>query len=417
MPRIKTAFKNDQNESLSGSLELPDGDIKCFALFAHCFTCAKNGIAATHISRILAENGIAVLRFDFTGLGSSDGDFSNTNFSSNIQDLIAAATFLQQQYRAPELLIGHSLGGAAVLAVAQHLPSLRAVVTVNAPASAEHVKLLFADVYDEIENNQSACVSLGGRKFTLRKQFVDDLERYQGLDHIERLNKALLIFHSPIDQVVSIDEAARIYAAAKHPKSFVSLDNADHLVSNKADADYIASVIAMWVSRYVKPTSESPQQRQSATVDVDQTVPTVSPGTVLVYEHNKQFTREVFTEQHRFISDEPVKMGGADLGANPYELLLAALGSCTSMTLRMYANHKHLDLADIKVELNHSRVHAKDCETCDNQSAQIDKVERVITLTGQLSETQRQRLMEIANQCPVHKTLQNKIVIETKLAE
>lgn len=416
MPRIKTVFENDQNESLSAMLELPDGDVKCFALFAHCFTCAKDGIAATYISRILAENGIAVLRFDFTGLGDSDGDFSNTNFSSNIQDLIAAAAFLQQQYRAPQLLVGHSLGGAAVLAVAQYLPSVSAVVTINAPATAEHVKQLFAGAYDEIESNQSARVSLGGRKFTLRKQFVDDLERYQALDHIERLNKALLIFHSPIDAIVSIDEAARIYAAAKHPKSFVSLDNADHLVSNKADADYIASVIAMWVSRYVEPSPENLPQRHNDSTN-QQPAPAVAHGTVIVRERNKQFTREIFTEQHQFISDEPVKMGGADLGANPYELLLAALGSCTSMTLRMYANHKQLDLVDIEVELSHSRVHAKDCETCENQSNQIDKIERVITLTGQLSEAQRLRLMEIANQCPVHKTLQNKIVIATKLAE
>ncbi len=414
MPRIHALFQNKQNESLSGLLELPEERTTCYAIFAHCFTCSKDGIAATYISRTLAENGIAVLRFDFTGLGNSSGDFSNTNFSSNLDDLLAAAEFLQQQYAAPQLLIGHSLGGSAVLAVAQYIESVKAIVTINAPATAEHVKHLFVDTHDEILNNQSAKVSLGGRSFTIHKQFVDDINRYNSLDDIKQLEKALLIFHSPVDPIVSIDEAARIYTAARHPKSFISLDQADHLLSNKSDADYIAAVISAWVSRYL---TEPVRSAQSTAIQPDNSAPIVQPGTVIVRERDKKFTREIFTQQHRWISDEPLESGGADLGASPYELLLAALGSCTSMTLRMYANHKKLDLEDIEVELYHSRIHVEDCAACDKQNALIDKIDRSIRLTGSLSEAQRKRLLEIANLCPVHKTLDNKIVIETQLVE
>lgn len=414
MPRIQVLFRNKRNESLSGLLELPEEFIKYYAIFAHCFTCSKDGMAATYISRTLVENGIAVLRFDFTGLGNSSGDFSNTNFSSNLDDLFAAADFLQQQYAAPQLLIGHSLGGSAVLAVARHIESVRAVVTINAPATAEHVKHLFVDTHNEILNNQSAKISLGGRTFTIHEQFIDDLNRHNSLDHIKQLEKALLIFHSPVDQVVSIDEAARIYTAARHPKSFISLDQADHLLSNKSDADYIASIVSVWISRYL---TESTGPEKSVEIQSDSRVTIVQPDTVIVRERDKKFTREIFTQRHRLISDEPLQLGGADMGVNPYELLLAALGSCTSMTLRMYANHKKLDLEDIEVELRHSRIHLEDCAACDKQNTLVDSINREIRLVGQLSEDQRKRLLEIANLCPVHKTLENRIVIKTKLIE
>lgn len=414
MPRIQVLFRNKRNESLSGLLELPEEFIKYYAIFAHCFTCSKDGMAATYISRTLVENGIAVLRFDFTGLGNSSGDFSNTNFSSNLDDLFAAADFLQQQYAAPQLLIGHSLGGSAVLAVARHIESVRAVVTINAPTTAEHVKHLFVDTHNEILNNQSAKISLGGRTFTIHKQFIDDLNRHNSLDHIKQLEKALLIFHSPVDQVVSIDEAARIYTAARHPKSFISLDQADHLLSNKSDADYIASIVSVWISRYL---TESTGPEKSVEIQSDSRVTIVQPDTVIVRERDKKFTREIFTQRHRLISDEPLQLGGADMGVNPYELLLAALGSCTSMTLRMYANHKKLDLEDIEVELRHSRIHLEDCAACDKQNTLVDSINREIRLVGQLSEDQRKRLLEIANLCPVHKTLENRIVIKTKLIE
>ncbi|MCB1977332.1 MAG: OsmC family protein [Nitrosomonas sp.] len=415
MPRTQVLFYNKQNESLSGLLELPNARVNCYAIFAHCFTCSKDGIAATYISRALAENGVAVLRFDFTGLGNSAGDFPNTNFSSNLDDLFAAAEFLQENYAAPQILIGHSLGGSAVLAVAKQIESVRAVVTINSPATAEHVKHLFDDVHNEILNNQSAKVSLGGRSFTIQKQFIEDLDRHNTLDHIKELGKALLVFHSPADQIVSIDEATRIYVAAKHPKSFITLDQADHLLSDKDDANYVAAVITAWVSRYLADSFSS--ESASTNSRQDDALPIIESGTVIVRERDKKFAREIFTQQHRLVSDEPVEQGGADSGANPYELLLAALGSCTSMTLRMYANHKKLDLEAIEVTLRHSRVHLDDCKTCDDKNTLVDKIDRKIKLVGRLDDDQRKRLLEIADKCPVHKTLVNEIVIETKLTQ
>ncbi|SDW27544.1 bifunctional alpha/beta hydrolase/OsmC family protein [Nitrosomonas oligotropha] len=410
MPRIQAVFQNAQGESLSGLLEMPSGAIKSYALFAHCFTCSKDNPAAARIALALADRGIAVLRFDFTGLGNSQGDFSNTNFSSNLQDLLAAARYLEQHYAAPALLIGHSLGGAAVLAVAQDLPQVNAVITIGAPATAAHVKHLFADSYRELQNQPSVQVELAGRSFKIQRQFIDDLEKYNSVAHIGALKKALLIFHSPVDKVVSIDEAGRIFAAAKHPKSFVSLDHADHLLSDPEDSHYVAEVLSAWASRYLK-TDPVPVKTDDALR------PTVEPGSVIVRECDKKFTREILTPHHRLISDEPIALGGADLGFNPYELLLAALGSCTSMTLRMYANHKQIDLQDITVELHHSRVHAEDCSGCEKQKTQIDVITRTIQLHGNLSDQQRARLLEIANQCPVHKTLQNKIRIDTNLID
>jgi len=410
MASKKIIFQNNHGESLNGSLELPEKQTKSFAIFAHCFTCSKNSMAAAHISRALAKQGIAVLRFDFTGLGNSSGDFSNTNFSSNIGDLIAAAAYLEKQFSAPSLLIGHSLGGAAVMVAAQRLSSVKAIVTIGAPATAAHVQNLFADAHQELLENKIACVQLGGRNFTIKQQFIDDLENYNSFEHIQQLGKALLIFHSPVDQVVSIDEAARIYTAARHPKSFVSLDHADHLLSQLEDAHYIATVLSAWVSRYV-------DELHNAGDDLRQQNKAIKEGTVVIKESDKKFTREINTTHHSLISDEPINVGGADKGPNPYELLLAALGSCTSMTLRMYANHKKLDVQSIEIELHHSRIHAEDCATCEEQSALVDKITRIIKLTGQLTDKQRARMLEIANQCPVHKTMKNQIVIETKYAK
>lgn len=409
MPRIEAVFQNPQGESLSGLLEIPSGAVKSYALFAHCFTCSKDNPAAARIALALAERGIAVLRFDFTGLGNSKGDFSDTNFSSNLQDLLAAARYLEQQYAAPALLIGHSLGGSAVLAVAQDLSSVKAVITIGAPATASHVKHLFADSFRELQDKQSVSVELAGRNFKIKRQFIDDLEKYNSVAHIGALRKALLIFHAPLDNIVSIDEAARIYAAARHPKSFVSLDHADHLLTSSEDSRYVAEVLSAWASRYL--TTD-----QIAAKPDDTEGPPVEQGSVIVRERDKKFTREILAQHHRLISDEPIAMGGADLGLNPYELLLAALGSCTSMTLRMYANHKQIDLQDIVVKLHHSRVHAEDCAGCEKQML-LDVITRSIQLTGNLSDQQRTRLLEIANQCPVHKTLQNKIQIKTDLMD
>ena len=410
MPRIEASFSNQQGESLTGLLEIPVDAVRSYALFAHCFTCSKDNLAAARIARALADLGIAVLRFDFTGLGNSKGDFSSTNFSSNLQDLMAAANYLEQQYAAPTLLIGHSLGGSAVLAVAQDLPAVKAVVTIGAPATAAHIKHLFADSYHALTHQPSVQVELGGRSFNIQRQFIDDLEKYNSVAHIQSLRKALLIFHSPLDKVVSIDEAARIFTAAKHPKSFVSLDHADHLLSNPEDSQYVAEVLSAWAGRYLK------TERIEAKTEAAETS-AVEPGSVMVRELDKKFTREILTHQHRLISDEPIAMGGANLGFNPYELLLAALGSCTSMTLRMYANHKQIDLQEIRVVLHHNRIHAEDCANCDKSTPTTDKIIRKIQLIGNLDEQQRARLLEIANQCPVHKTLKSRIEVETTLAE
>ncbi|MEQ1777328.1 MAG: alpha/beta fold hydrolase [Nitrosomonas sp.] len=410
MPRIEASFSNQQGESLTGLLEIPVDAVRSYALFAHCFTCSKDNLAAARIARALADLGIAVLRFDFTGLGNSKGDFSSTNFSSNLQDLMAAANYLEQQYAAPTLLIGHSLGGSAVLAVAQDLPAVKAVVTIGAPATAAHIKHLFADSYHALTHQPSVQVELGGRSFNIQRQFIDDLEKYNSVAHIQSLRKALLIFHSPLDKVVSIDEAARIFTAAKHPKSFVSLDHADHLLSNPEDSQYVAEVLSAWAGRYLK------TERIEAKTEAAETS-AVELGNVMVRELDKKFTREILTHQHRLISDEPIAMGGANLGFNPYELLLAALGSCTSMTLRMYANHKQIDLQEIRVVLHHNRIHAEDCANCDKSTPTTDKIIRKIQLIGNLDEQQRARLLEIANQCPVHKTLKSRIEVETTLAE
>lgn len=410
MPRIEASFSNQQGESLTGLLEIPVDAVRSYALFAHCFTCSKDNLAAARIARALADLGIAVLRFDFTGLGNSKGDFSSTNFSSNLQDLMAAANYLEQQYAAPTLLIGHSLGGSAVLAVAQDLPAVKAVVTIGAPATAAHIKHLFADSYHALTHQPSVQVELGGRSFNIQRQFIDDLEKYNSVAHIQSLRKALLIFHSPLDKVVSIDEAARIFTAAKHPKSFVSLDHADHLLSNPEDSQYVAEVLSAWAGRYLK------TERIEAKTEAAETS-AVELGNVMVRELDKKFTREILTHQHRLISDEPIAMGGANLGFNPYELLLASLGSCTSMTLRMYANHKQIDLQEIRVVLHHNRIHAEDCANCDKSTPTTDKIIRKIQLIGNLDEQQRARLLEIANQCPVHKTLKSRIEVETTLAE
>ena len=408
MPRIKASFENKQGESLSGLLETPNDNPRAFALFAHCFTCSKDIAAASRITRGLAEQGIAVLRFDFTGLGNSDGDFANTNFSSNIQDLVAAADYLAKNHEAPLMLIGHSLGGAAVLAAAHLLDSVRAVVTIGAPSTAHHVEHLFAHAKEEIMDKDEAAVDLAGRKFTIKKQFIEDINSYNDTAHIARLDCALLIFHSPVDETVSIDEAAKIYTAARHPKSFISLEKADHLLSRRQDSEYVSSVIASWATRYLQ-LDDAQHEASSGTA------PEVKTGQVLVTEQNKDFTRRIYTENHQLIADEPTSVGGANLGANPYELLLAGLGTCTSMTMRMYANRKKLALDNIEVLLEHERIHAADCEECEKADGYIDVINKTITLDGSLTEAEQQRLLEIADRCPVHLTLHNEIRIETKL--
>lgn len=403
MSREKVEFSNDQGEKLAAMLELPDRPPRAYALFAHCFTCGKDIAAAARISRGLTARGIGVLRFDFTGLGGSEGDFANTNFSSNVADLIAAADFLRASYRAPSLLIGHSLGGAAALFAGGEIPEVAAVATIGAPASPEHVTRQFHADLDAIESSGEAEVSLAGRKFRIQSQFLEDL-RNRDLDAvIGHWKRALLILHAPLDEVVSIDEAGKIFSAARHPKSFISLDGADHLLSDIGRAQYVASTIAAWVESYL------PQAEEEA-------APDVARGKLHVGEGNQRFLRDLHSDDHHWLADEPKKLGGDNLGPDPYEHLLAALGACTSMTIRMYANRKSWPLEDIDVLLSHSREHRKDCEDCDEDGRKLEVLRREITLTGPLDDEQRARLMEIADRCPVHRTLEGDLEIETVAA-
>ena len=418
MPRKKVTFENHQGEELAGLLEEPAAGtpVRSYAIFAHCFTCGKDIAAASRISRALTKHGIAVFRFDFTGLGNSDGDFANTNFSSNIDDLLAASDMLARDYSAPQLLIGHSLGGAAILSAADRLPSVKALATIGSPATAEHVQHLFHCSMDTLEAEGEADVKIGFRSFKIRKQLIDDLKQHTDIEHIGQLRRPLMIFHSPIDNIVPVDEAAKIFMAAKHPKSYVSLDNADHLLSKAEDAEFVAQTLASWADRYLDdaPIETDEEVKISASEDVPALVKSLEHGEVLVTEKDRKFLRGLYTDDHQVLSDEPESYGGRNLGPSPYDLLLMSLGSCTSMTIRMYANHKKLPLEDINVRLHHERIHSDDCPDCDGKTGKIERITRDIELKGDLTEAQRQRLIEIADRCPVHRTLENDLVVRTR---
>ncbi len=402
----KVTFANRKGENLAARLDLPlAGKPHAVALFAHCFTCSKNLSAVRNISRALNRQGIAVLRFDFTGLGESDGDFADTNFSSNVSDLLAAADFLEREYLAPGILIGHSFGGAAVLQAAADLPSVVAVATIGAPCDPAHVQHLLTDTKEAIIRQGEAEVSIAGRPFKIKKQFLDDLEQNKMKGTIRDLRKALVVFHSPVDDTVGIHNAALIFEAARHPKSFVSLDHADHLLSDEKDSRYVGSVIAAWAQKYLDAKAEPAQS-------------TEEPANLVVSRTGKEgFTTEIEAHGHSLIADEPPSVGGANLGPTPYDLLVAALGACTSMTLRMYANHKGWPLHAAEVSLTHKKIHAADCTECETADGRIDRIEREVRLTGPLDEVQRQRLLEIADRCPVHRTLHSEISVVTKLAD
>ena len=401
--RRKFEFQGSQGSSLAGLLETPDQEPVATALFAHCFTCGKDIAAASRISRALVKRGYAVMRFDFTGLGNSDGDFSNTNFSSNVQDLVAAADHLREEGMAPSLLIGHSLGGTAVLSAAHDIPECKAVATIGSPGDARHVSAQFSCDIDAIERDGEAEVNLAGRQFTIRKQFLDDINQTSEA-HLGQLKAALLIMHSPVDATVNIAEAERIYKAARHPKSFVSLDNADHLLTRAADAEYVADIIAAWALRQVKVSADGKAPAR----------PGITKGEVSISERNQKFMLDVFTDDHQWIADEPSSVGGSNAGPDPYEHLLASVGTCTAMTIRMYAARKKWPLDNAEVVLRHSREHLKDCEGCEDKPMQIDVIDRDITLHGNLDDEQRARLMAIADKCPVHRTLTHNLSIETR---
>lgn len=414
MESRRIEFDGSLGAKLSARLELPEGGMppRAHALFAHCFTCSKDTPAAVKISRALAAKGIATLRFDFTGLGGSGGDFASTNFSSNIADLVQAARWLRDNGgEGPALLIGHSLGGAAVLAAAAQIPESVGVVTLGAPFDADHVEHTFMGHVPEIEREGEATAELGGRTFTIRRQFLDDLRSQRQDERIASLRRALLVLHAPGDRVVGIDNAARIYMAAKHPKSFISLDDADHFLSRTKDADYAAEVIAAWASRYLPETAA--QATIEAAREAEGAGAATEPGVIVEETGQGLFQQRIRVGRHAITADEPQSMGGRDSGPTPYDLLAAALGACKAMTMRLYANRKSWPLEKAKVHVAHGRIHARDCADCETKDGHIDEFRVAITLDGPLSDEQRARILEIADKCPVHRTLAGEVRVRT----
>jgi uncharacterized OsmC-like protein/fermentation-respiration switch protein FrsA (DUF1100 family) len=407
MPTERFQFTGEGGHQLAASLDLPEQEPQAYALFAHCFTCGKDVLAARRIAAALAAKGIAVLRFDFTGLGASEGEFANSTFSSNVADLVRAADHLRETRKAPSLLIGHSLGGAAILAAAGQIPDAKAVVTIAAPSDPVHVTCLFKERIEDIRRHGKVEVSLAGRPFHITREFLDDIAEHSLMAHVTNLRKALLVMHSPTDDTVGIDNATRIFVSAKHPKSFVSLADADHLLGGKRDAAYVADVIAAWATRYIEPAVAEPAAD-----------PGEAPRTVVVRETRaSKFQQTVSIGPHRMLADEPVAAGGEDSGPGPYDFVLAGLGACTSMTMRLYADRKSLPLERTTVTLKHSKIHAQDCAECETREGMLDQIDLVIGMEGNLDAEQRKRLMEIADKCPVHRTLTSEIRIVTRAAD
>ena len=404
MPTERFQFEGEGGHKLAAALDLPSEAPHAFALFAHCFTCGKDALSAARISTALAAKGIAVLRFDFTGLGASEGEFANATFSSNVADLVRAAGHLRKTRKAPVLLIGHSLGGAAILAAAKDIPEAKAVVTIAAPSAPAHVTGLFKDQIEDIRSVGEVEVSLAGRPFRIKREFLDDIAEHDLMAQIGKLKKALLVMHSPTDDIVGIDNATRIFMSARHPKSFVSLAGADHLLSNRHDAAYVADMIAAWTPRYIQPAAADQAAERSA-----------EPRRVVVQEtRNGKFQQIVSVGPHHMLADEPLAAGGDDTGPGPYDYLIAGLGACTSMTMRLYADRKSLPLDRVTVTLAHSKIYAKDCAECETKEGMLDQIDRVIRIDGALDAEQRRKLMEIADKCPVHRTLTSEIRIVTK---
>ncbi len=399
MKKIDVSFKNENGQDLKGILELPSDSLpQNFAIFAHCFTCNKNFHAPVNISRSLASRGYGVLRFDFTGLGESEGKFENTNFSSNVEDLIAAADFLKKEYSAPSLLIGHSLGGAAILFAASKIPSIKAMVTINAPSSLSHVKNHFSDDLNKIKEQGYARVKIGGRNFKITSEFVNDLEKNEDEGLLKNIRKPLLIMHSPQDKIVSIDHAEKLYRNFRHPKSFISLDGSDHMLSLSEDSVYAGNMIAAWAEKYIPfPEAEMIDSEHQVVANLG----------------NQGFTTQLNMGKHRLIADEPESFGGENLGPNPYEFVSGGLAACTSMTIQMYARRKEWSLENVETHVSYSKEHAEDCQNCEQENTKLDTFRREIIFHGTLDEKQIEKLLLIADKCPVHKTLSSKVQIIT----
>lgn len=430
MARSRVRFAGAAGTELVGVLDEPEGRPRGWAVFAHCFTCSKESVAASRVSTALAAHGIGVLRYDVSGLGDSDGEFEDSTFSSDVDDLVQAAAHLSGSGRAPALLVGHSLGGSAVVAAAARVPSVEAVVTINAPADPAHVAHLLGEVTEELREAGTACVRIAGREFTVRQRLLDDLSEQAQHDRLATLDAALLVLHAPGDQTVGIEHARRVFDAARHPKSFVALDGADHLLTRPADARWAADVVAAWASRYLPgvcrtgPAVEPAEADQPAeaveavaAVAVDDGEP-LPPGTVVVTETGSgPFVEHVRAGRHTFLADEPTSIpGGTDTGPGPYDLLLASLGTCTAMTVRMYADRKGVPLERVRVSLVQQHVHADDLTACVGGGEDcVRQFVRKVTLEGDLDDAQRGKLMEIADKCPVHRTLEAGVEVVTRL--
>jgi uncharacterized OsmC-like protein/pimeloyl-ACP methyl ester carboxylesterase len=405
---IRMTFPGSLGPELAARLDMPLAGVRAYALFAHCFTCSKDILAARRIAETLTALGVAVLRFDFTGLGSSDGEFENTNFSSNVEDLVRAADHMRMHHQAPAIVIGHSLGGAAVLAAAHRIPEAKAIVTIGAPSDVSHVLQHFQAQLEDIERDGIANVTLAGRTFPVSRTLVEDAKSHTLQQRIANLRKALLIMHAPRDLTVGIEHATTIFTAARHPKSFVSLDNADHLLSHKEDAAYAARVIAAWASRYL----EEPEENLANANHLD--------GIVVTETGAGKFQNMIVAGQHRLLADEPESVGGLGSGPSPYDYLAAALGACTSMTLRIYADHKQMALGRITVSVKHGKQpadHCRDCgEVVEGRTGNIDRFERVISIEGETDAAMADKLIEIAGKCPVHRTLAARSAVVTSVA-
>lgn len=402
----KVTFENENGDQIAARLDLPpDSPPKATALFAHCFTCSKNLHAVRRVSKALNEMGIAVLRIDFTGLGESEGDFEESGLTQNISDLVKASEHLKTMNLNTTVIIGHSFGGAAAILAAGQMEHIRAVVTIAAPSDPEHVKNLFKEDLETIRKEGKANVEIAGRAFTISSEFVEDIEATRMRRTLNELNKPLLIFHSPVDQVVGVDNAAEIYKAARHPKSYISLDDADHLLTKEEDATYVGAVIGSWLTRYLNINT------------MDPVVDHIPDKGVTAHLGENGFTTTIHNGRHRLLADEPESIGGEDLGPSPYEFLSAGLGACTAMTLQMYARRKKWDLKEVIVEVDHFKGHADDCSDCEDGQSKIDHLHKTIKLIGELDDDQKKRLLEIAEKCPVNKTLKGVKHIQSTLKE
>ena len=403
MKSQKLSISNAKGNNLNAYLELPANQKPShFVIFAHCFTCSGSFSPVRNISRALTTHGFGVIRFDFTGLGNSEGEFAESHFSGNVDDLICVHNYIKENYTAPSLLIGHSLGGAAALTAASRLDDIKAVATIAAPASVNHVKDLFSHQIKDIPEKGSISVDIGGRPFIINKEFVDDFEKTDLLKTVKNLRKPLLIMHSPSDKIVGIENAEELYLHAMHPKSFISLDNADHLLSEKEDSVYIANVIGAWVKRYF-----TTEENTMLSTDGEQIV-----GHLNLLEDN--FTTQIQTKNHSLVADEPISVGGDDFGPSPYELVTAGLAACTVMTIKLYAERKKWPLEEVFVYITHSKKHANDLE---ESSGAIDFIFKKLKFVGDLTSEQKFKMKEIASKCPVHKTLASEVKFETEIIE